>query len=62
VAVITTMGKFCYIECDSSNCNKKMEHNDLKMLKDLAKSCGWQNKGGDNWICPNCKELAKKKK
>ena len=59
MGIITTMGKFCYVECDMPNCNKKMEHNDEKLLKKLAKSCGWENRD-EQWICPNCVEKSGK--
>ena len=63
MGLIRTMGKFCFVQCDWSGCNKKMENNDEKMLISLAKSCGWLNKG-EQWLCPECKEksqMAKKK-
>ncbi len=55
MGLIKTMGKFCFIQCDMSGCNKKMENYDEKMLKDLAIACGGMNKG-DQWSCPSCKE------
>ncbi len=55
MGIIRTMGKFCYVECDLPNCNKKMEHIDEKVLKELAKLCGWVNRG-NQWICPVCAE------
>jgi len=55
------MGKFCFVQCDWSGCNKKMENNDEKMLVSLAKSCGWLNKG-EQWLCPDCKEKSQKGK
>ena len=61
MGIIRTMGKFCYVECDLPNCNKKMEHIDEKILKELAKLCGWLNRG-NQWTCPECAERAKKKK
>lgn len=60
MGLIKTMGKFCFIQCDTTGCNKKMENNDEKMLRDLAKACGWLNKG-DQWTCPACKERAVQK-
>ena len=59
MGIIRTMGKFCYVECDLPNCNKKMEHIDEKVLKELAKLCGWMNRG-NQWLCPECSERTKK--
>lgn len=59
MGLITTMGKFCYVECDAPNCSKKMEHIDLKILRELADLCGWQN-SGDRWVCPQCAENTSK--
>jgi len=61
MGIIRTMGKFCYVECDLPNCNKKMEHIDEKVLKELAKLCGWMNRG-NQWMCPECAERAKQKR
>lgn len=61
MGIIRTMGKFCYVECDLPNCNKKMEHIDEKILKELAKLCGWVNRG-NQWTCPECSERTKKKR
>jgi hypothetical protein len=61
MGIIRTMGKFCYVECDQSNCNKKIEHIDEKVLKELAKLCGWMNRG-NQWVCPGCAEETKKKR
>jgi hypothetical protein len=61
MGIIRTMGKFCYVECDQPNCNKKMEHIDEKVLKELAKLCGWMNRG-NQWVCPGCAEETKKKR
>lgn len=61
MGIIRTMGKFCYVECDLPNCNKKMEHIDEKVLKELAKLCGWMNRG-NQWICPVCAERVKKQR
>jgi hypothetical protein len=58
MGIIRTMGKFCYVECDLPNCNKKMEHIDEKVLKELAKLCGWMNRG-TQWMCPECSERTK---
>ena len=61
MGIIRTMGKFCYVECDLPNCNKKMEHIDEKVLKELAKLGGWMNRG-NQWVCPACAERTKKKR
>ncbi len=61
MGIIRTMGKFCYVECDLPNCNRKMEHIDEKVLKELAKLCGWMNRG-NQWICPECTAKTKKKR
>jgi len=55
MGLITTLGKFCFIECDGLNCNKKIEHIDIKLLKELSILCGWK-KTGQQWLCPDCKE------
>ncbi len=57
MGLITTAGKYCYVQCDHLNCNRKMEHVDLKLLKDLAKLCGWEHRG-DEWTCPSCARQA----
>lgn len=63
MGIITTMGKFCYVECDEPNCSKKIEksRSDETMVKELAYLCGWKNKG-EQWICPTCSEKEKSKK
>jgi len=61
MGLITTMGKFCYIECDMLNCNKKIEKSDETLLKELAHICGWEYRA-DQWICPTCTEKEKAKK
>ena len=61
MGIIRTMGKFCYVECDLPNCNKKMEHIDEKVLNELAKLCGWMNRG-NQWMCPECAERTKTQK
>ena len=55
MGVVTTSGNYCYVQCDRLNCNRKMEHVDLKLLKDLAKLCGWK-RNADRWACPTCAE------
>jgi hypothetical protein len=61
MGLITTAGKYCYIQCDRRNCNRKMEHVDLDLLRDLAKLCGWK-KDADRWTCPDCVEQLQRKK
>ena len=53
MGLIRTMGGFCYVECDTRNCNKKMEHVDERLLRELAGLCGWESRGNE-WICPEC--------
>ncbi len=61
MGVIRTLSNFCFIECDTAGCNRKMEHVDEKILKQLAKLCNWEN-DAEQWICPECaqKEMAVK--
>ena len=59
MGLIRTMGGFCYVECDTRNCNKKMEHVDERVLLQLAELCGWENRGNE-WICPNCAKIPSK--
>ena len=59
MGLIRTMGQFCYVECDTRNFNKKMEHVDETLLRQLAGLCGWENRG-HQWICPNCAEIPAK--
>ncbi len=61
MTVVKTMGKFCYIQCDTQNCNKKIEKNDEKTLPEFAKLCGWKSKS-NQWTCPDCQEKEKAKK
>ena len=61
MGLITTGGKYCYVQCDRRNCNRKMEHVDLNLLKDLAKLCGWEN-SGSRWTCPGCAEQTNSRK
>jgi hypothetical protein len=58
---VTTTSNYCFLECDRSGCNRKMEHREEKALKRLASLCGWDKKG-DEWICPNCVEEIRSKK
>jgi len=53
MGLIKTISNFCYIECDMSNCNRKMEHIDEVILKQLAALCNWENQDGQ-WVCPDC--------
>ncbi len=59
MGLIRTMGGFCYVECDTRNCTKKMEHVDEKLLRQLAGLCGWENRGNE-WTCPNCAKIPSK--
>jgi hypothetical protein len=61
MGLVTTAGNYCYVQCDTRNCNRKMEHMDPKPLKDLAKLCGWEN-SGTHWTCPDCTEVAAPRK
>ena len=61
MGLITTGGKYCYVQCDRRNCNRKMEHVDLNLLKDLAKLCGWK-KDRYLWTCPDCVERVRRGK
>ncbi len=58
MGMIITMQRFCYIECDTRGCGKKIEKNDKETLQDFAKVCGWKKKAG-LWSCPECKEKEK---
>ena len=62
MGLIKTISNFCYIECDMPNCNRKMEHVDEAILKQLAGLCNWEFAEGQ-WHCPDClnKEEAKQK-
>jgi hypothetical protein len=59
MGLIRTMGGFCFIECDTRNCTKKVEHVDEKLLRELAVLCGWERRG-NQWICPDCAEIPSK--
>ena len=61
MGLVTTVGNYCYVQCDRRNCNKKMEHVDLKLLKDLAQLCGWE-RSDDRWTCPGCSEQPEERK
>jgi hypothetical protein len=53
MGLVTTMGKYCFVECDRPSCSKKIEHVDPKTLKQLVKLCGWE-RIDDQWICADC--------
>lgn len=53
MGLVTTVGQYCYVQCDQRNCNRKMEHIDQALLKDLARLCGWKHNRG-RWTCPAC--------
>ena len=61
MGLVKTMGTFCFVECDMRNCNKKIEQNEEKALKQLAKLCGWEERG-DRWICSECVKKETKRK
>jgi hypothetical protein len=60
MGLVTTMGKYCFVECDRQGCTKKIEHVDPKALKQLVKLCGWE-RIGDQWICADCAEKSHRK-
>lgn len=53
MSLVTTMGKYCFIQCDGPDCTKKIEHIDPEQVKQLVRLCGWDH-DGDQWMCPNC--------
>ena len=53
MGLITTLGNFCFIECDELNCSKKIEHVDINLLKEISALCGWKERGR-RWRCPEC--------
>jgi len=53
MSLVTTMGKYCFVECDRPGCSKKIEHVDPKALKQLVRLCGWE-RIDDQWICAEC--------
>ncbi len=55
MSFVTTMGKYCFVECDMPGCSKKIEHVDPTTLKQLAKLCGWE-RSDDEWFCAECAE------
>jgi hypothetical protein len=55
MSLVTTMGKYCFIECDGPDCGKKIEHVDPELLKQLGRLCEWK-RSDDRWICPDCAE------
>lgn len=55
MGLVTTMGKYCFIECDGPYCGKKIEHVDPELLKQLGSLCDWK-KSNDRWVCPECAE------
>jgi hypothetical protein len=59
MGLICTTSGFCFVECDTWNCNKKVEHSDEGRLRELAGWCGWENRD-HQWICPNCAEIPSK--
>ncbi len=61
MGMVRTIGRFCYVECDDANCNKKIENNDEGVLMQLAKMCDWKNTN-TKWLCPDCIEKGKSAK
>ena len=55
MSLVTTMGKYCFVDCDGPDCSKKIEHIDPEMLKQLVRMCKWDRRG-DRWLCPDCAE------
>jgi hypothetical protein len=55
MGLVTTMGKYCFIQCDGPACTKKIEHIDPEQVKQLVMLCGWEREG-DQWMCPACVE------
>jgi hypothetical protein len=53
MGLVTTMGKYCFVECDRPSCSKKIEHVDPKALQQLVRLCGWE-RIEDQWICVDC--------
>jgi hypothetical protein len=52
--------KFCYIQCDESDCGKKLHHYSEEILNQSARLLGWEN-SRDKWACPSCTEKRRKR-
>ena len=57
MGVVTSMTNFCYLQCDNSNCRKKVHHYGEMILKQMARLLGWENRG-EQWLCPSCVKRA----
>ncbi len=55
MGLITTMGRFSYIQCDARNCNRKIERSGEDQVKELASLCGWVVRN-NQWFCPTCSQ------
>lgn len=53
MGLVTTMGKYCFVECDMTGCSKRIEHIEPATLKQLVKLCGWE-RIDDRWFCAEC--------
>ena len=60
MGLIRSSGNFCYIECDMQNCTRKMENVEERLLRRLARLCGWKSRG-TQWICPTCSNISRRK-
>ena len=47
MGLIHAAGNFCYVECDTQNCTKKIEHIDERVLRQLAGWSGWERQSMD---------------
>lgn len=53
MGVVISMTKFCHLQCDGHNCEKKVHHYGEQILTQMATLLGWENRG-DQWLCPHC--------
>lgn len=60
MGLITTMGRFSYIQCDARNCTRKIERSGANQLRELAALCGWEFRD-DQWLCPSCAQKSRPK-
>jgi len=61
MGLVTTTSRFCYIECDRLNCNRKIYQFHERILRELAVLSGWENKG-KAWTCPACAGKSKSRR
>jgi hypothetical protein len=61
MGLVTTVGNYCYVQCDRRDCNNKIEHIDIKLLKDLSRLCGWK-RSGSQWTCQSCSKQVEDRK